>query len=626
MLRSLRRLESLPLAALALLVVYLLPVTRAVLRGDDAWISEARGHGALVGKNLIETLGAELEKVIVLDGRPQPLGVIQGNVVLWLFDDHSVLYRLFLIGLTAVAAWLLYRLALKLGASAVVGAALIVLVGAFIHVPDYHEPLTGYYGAVQFVLIAMLWSLLLFVDWLRDGRRGRLVWSLVLAACALAVYEVAYPLVFLHLGVALIERRGRAAVLAAAPFLALGVLWTGLAALLRRGAEQPVTGYEVGFAPVEALRTYVIQLFPPLPASQLVFDPSNAGGITPAELLGATWRGAVVAAVVLALGITFGRDSRVRFDRLPAGALAGVGALLYLLPTILIAAAAKYQAELTPGKGYLPALIQSFGFGCLLTAGLAVAYRAAARRSRTALLVTSAVAAGVLGMGAAFTAYGNLRVIALGQPARETRDLLERSVERGVTRFMPAGSTLLYHERDMAWPTGNWRANLQPPEEMVLRRTGRLIDARILPPPESFPCGTHAASECARLPREVAWIRTRAYDGGGTVIVAPMQGDANARPFAVPARELVVYAESRDGAPEQPLVHAEDARGKPWTSREARWTRVDGGDGWTLFRGTLPGRRPLAWSVTDPRSKVDFLALPPPRDRVRLFGTDQLLP
>jgi hypothetical protein len=116
---------------------------------------------------------------------------------------------------------------------------------------------------------------------------------------------------------------------------------------------------------------------------------------------------------------------------------------------------------------------------------------------------------------------------------------------------------------------------------------------------------------------------------GGTVIVAPLSGaHATTFPRSVSAPQLLVYRESTSGGtPAPPPLIGTTTRGRSWSSAAVRWRKTAAGDGWALFAATLgAGPAPVASSLDDARGYLDWLAMPAPPQRARLFGTRDLLP
>ncbi|MEJ7804033.1 MAG: hypothetical protein WKH68_11800, partial [Candidatus Limnocylindria bacterium] len=275
---------------LVLLALFLLPALHAAIRGDDTWVSEEAGIIGLSNKGIGEDLWDQ-SIAFFQSGRPNPLATTQGLFFAWALGDHPMLLHAVIIALTLVAGALLYRLAGRLGLSSAAALLVVVLVAGAIQFRSYHDPMLGYWGTTQIVLILTLASLASLVDALRSGQGRAMVVAFVLFLPCPLLYEGAYPLVALHLGVAFYERRGRSAWRAALPFLALAVLFSALSLLARATSTGIVPGYEVGGSLGGAVRTFIVQLFAPIPGSYLFFNTSygvflpTGGSPTSAELL-----------------------------------------------------------------------------------------------------------------------------------------------------------------------------------------------------------------------------------------------------------------------------------------------------------------------------------------------------
>jgi hypothetical protein len=633
--RSRLRVWWLPLGGLALLALVLLPARFATLRGDDIWTFQARGLLELEGRSFPADL-LERATDVLASARPLVLGSVQGELTIWIFEGHPMAYRLFLVALTVVAAGMLYRLVIALGAPPAVGLLVLVLLGAAIQFRGYHDAMLGYHGTTQCIVILLLGSLLAFLRWLRQGRRRDWILALALYVPTLMMYESTATLCAAHVALALLERRGRAALKAVAPFVVVSVAFMAIAFVARRYAETVPAGYEVSFNPVRVLRTYLIQLFPPLPGSNLLFDQNLStfyalgGSPTKAELLGAAWRGAAVFAIVLLLAL----QVRRRPARLPApdvaGRLAVVGAMLWLSPVVLISAAPKYQAELVPAKGYLPTLIQVFGWALVAAAVLIALARLASARSSTAVMVAGVAAAGVLGYGAAVSGFNNLRVVAIETPTEEARTLLESAAAHGTFDTVPERTTLLFSRKDTLWSTGNWKNGPASVEAMLLWRSGRRFDGRIVADETQFNCGPRPGlfppPDCTPIARSAAWVRFRGFRGGGTVVVAPLGTGHSANGQRDVARRLRVFVQADGGDARPPRLVAQTASTRPWSSDGVAWRRVDGDADWAIYEGSVTGAAPVAALLDDPRARIDFTAPGPSEQVVRVYGTKRLLP
>jgi hypothetical protein len=124
----------------------------------------------------------------------------------------------------------------------------------------------------------------------------------------------------------------------------------------------------------------------------------------------------------------------------------------------------------------------------------------------------------------------------------------------------------------------------------------------------------------------VALLAVRGSRGGGTVALAG--GIPAARINDTGARNLTVLARDASAVGKEPSLAGTRPDGSPWNAADESWTRKSIGDGWVRYTATIGGADgPLAASVTDPRSTVDFTApTNTPAFLARLFGTKRLLP
>ncbi len=576
------RIDWVAVAGLVLLALFLKPSLHSAFRADDTWNSLTRGSLQLTGSGLLDTTWKGVEHYLSQSGRPNVLGVAQGTFTSWIFETELA-YHAYLLVTTLLAAGILYALVRELGLPRGGGLLVVTLLAGAIQLRSYHDAMLGYSGTIQIVLALTLGSLLLFIRGLRRGDTRLLVLSFLLFLPCPLLYEGTYTLVALYVGVALLERRGWAALRPCVPFLALGAAFVLISYIARSSAPSVVPGYEVGGSPLEALRTYVLQLFVPLPGSSLIF----------------------------------GADY---------GAFLPIGGLLWVTSIVIISFAPKYQTELIAGRGHLPALEQVFGWALVATAALLALLRAAAKRSTAAVRLVALGAAGLLAVGAGFDGFNNMRVVGLEAPIKETRDLLERSAAAGVFDNMPEEASLIFSNRDLAWPTGKWNQVPTALESMLIRQTDRRLDGRMVPPPDAFNCprsGGFPPPDCEPLNTSAAWVRVRARPGGGSVILGRLPPASSAHAFTATTRDLRVFV--RNGG--RPLVIARTRDHRPWNGDRLPWRRVDEGDGWVIYEARVArGPLPVASSLDAADGGFDFTALGPPDQIVRIYGASHLLP
>lgn len=628
---------ALPVSAL-LSVLLLLPMIHAPYAGDDVYTTEFRGYAKLVHHSFWHEVFQTAYDFVTKNGRPQPLAPIYGLSVLRLSGEHSGAFHFALLLITALSLFLLGKLLIRLGLSRGETTLALLLSAGLVQFRLYHDPLQTFAAPMQLVLIFTLVSLLYFERYLRLGRRRDIVLSTLALLPSLLIYELGYPLVLLHVGLALMDRRGRAAIRAALGPLALTALFCLFSYLARRHSQTDPTGYAVGGGPWTAVRVWVLQLFPPLPTSSIIFDPTAVtGDLTKPELLAATWRALFAATAVVLL--TLAAIARPARPGRAGTAVAMLAVGLWVLPPTTLALAPKYQVELGPGRGYIDVLVQGFGVAILITMAVVALARRAQARSGWALAGTLASVGVAIGLLAGITGFNNIRVVAVQEPVRETRSLVVDAARRGIFKTTAPGTpTLFFTVQDLGWTLPQFYANVNAPWASLMLATNdgrvlstRLQDLQVAEPPLNcgVPLPGTLAGDCSPVPGSAAWVRVRVRgrDTGGSVLIVPFARVGTSRYREKPARTIYAYNEGPGTDVAPPLVVGTTAKNRPWTSKGLTWSKVRGGDGWALYRVNPPARdRPLAGSVNDAFGAIDFTALGPPALRARIIGTKGLLP
>jgi hypothetical protein len=638
------------LGPLVLLAVSLLPARWAALRGDDEWNFDMHGLLLLEHQSLWHEIWTTT-KYTVDHGRPEFLGAIVSDPVLVWFDGHTTEYHLFIVATTVLCGALLWSLVRELSGSPRLAATVVVVFAAVLQFHFYHDALLGYYGGTQFALALILGSLVTFMRALRAERRA---WhwalaSVVLFAAACSIEQWAPTLMLTHVCLALVETRDpRRLLRLAGPLVVVGAAYlvAGAAGAPNQGAAAASTGYRVSSSISEFIKALVISWAPPLPTSNRLFsqgpiayfygngNPYPLGGsLTPAEWLGATWRGLVTCACVFGYVLWPG-ELRPGWPSVPRGTmrLLAAGLPLWLVTPALVDISAKYQVADSLTRGYLESLVQVVGV-VLVIGGLLLWLReVTARRGPRLMLVFGGVASVALGFAGAVDGFNNIRVIALEQDVRHTRDLLGVAIHDGVLAAVPQRSTLLLSGADMDWPTGQWAIVPGAATLVLYADTHRLYDVR--PDADQTPINCARGTlfpppACAPPGRSSYWVRIRATFTGGDVIVARIAPPTAQSFLTAPAESLTVYTQgSGSSVPAPPSLVGTTAGGSPWTSASLHFQRERAGRGWAIYTATVPrSAAPVAAGLTDPASPVDFEAAPPPPDQLaREFGTKQLLP
>lgn len=627
------------------------PARDAAIRGDDEWSFYLRGALALAHQSLWSYMWAQTTFPFK-EGRPLFMGAITSDWVLWLFQRHSTEYHIYIIALTVVCGALLWTLVRRLTESERVAALTVVVFAAFVQFRFYNDAMLGYYGGVQWAVIFLLGSLITLGNALRGGRAAW-AWALATAllfALSCATEEWIYPLMIIHVLLVLVDRRDlRALLTGALPPVVIGIVFFVLS--LRGTTTQSQAALGTLYTPVynvgKVLHALVVTWVPPLPTSYRIFalgptqffygsgTPYQLGGsLTPAEWLAAAWRGLVVCAAVAAF-CRWGRGTGpVPAPSVPRSALrlAAVGLPLWLVTPLLVSVSAKYQVEDSLARGYLQTFAQVIGVALVAMSMFIWLLDLTRRRGRNAMLGFGTLAAVALGFAAAVDGFNNMRVIALEQPVRNTRNLLENAAHNGVFATVPSRSTLLFSSVDMDWPTGGWNVFPYAGDLTLFSDAHKLFDVRSTadwePLPDCPPGPTFPPAACSRPRPSSYWVRVRATLGGGAVIVSRLSHPEPHTVQAAPAVSMTVYTQQIGTTdPPPPPLTGVQAGGQPWSDKAVRFQKVRWSGDWAIYTATMPATGgPEAQTITDPLSPVDFEHPPTPDVLVREFGTKGLLP
>lgn len=599
------------------------------MRGDDSHVGiDLKGDLSYSHRSLASHIGDTLEAGLD-NGRFMPVGVAQGLTYVAEVPER-VPYKvgIVLLALAAVAMMLLFLRRIGLGSL----PALLVVAVAFalsLQFRATHDPVLGYAGTSQLSMIILFTGLWAYVRYLQGGSWRWYALALVMATALVMAYEANPPLVltFLCLHLGRDPRRVRSW-RAAAPFLAIGGAMTLMFMLARGAAETTPSGYETSLDLFTVAQVALRQALSGMPGLYFISGSQGLlGDPTRAEMLGAAWRAGLLAALLIVALLAVRGTSAARRREAPAGALpvAGVGFVLMSCSGLYISLAAQHQQLIGLGGGHLATFAGTMGFVLLAVAGWAT-WGPSIASSRLAIAGV-ALAAG----GLAFASqYSNLRVVAIEKPGIEQRDLTRAALKEGVLAEVNPSTTIYVNSRDLGWAFGNlifyggtidYLAYLQTGREYDIRPDGPLPTEPCPPAPAAFP-----VQDCATVSRTVATLAPRATRNGGSVILA--EGMPAGRVDRVGPRRITVLAEGRSAEGPTPTVVGTRASGRSWTAKQSRWTREAAGDGWVRYETELTGTdRPLAWSLTDPRSPVDFTnTTNTPGQVVRMFGTKYLLP
>jgi len=609
------------------------PALHSSMRGDDSHVAiDANGHMRADGVSLVHHVRATVD--FMLDtGRPMPIGVAQGTVYASVVPERLPFkLGIVLMSLACIAALMALLQALGV-ASRNVFLGVAVAFALSLQFRATHDPMLGYNASPQFSVLVLLLGLTAYARYLNTRSRWWYAATIVGVLILVFTYEANPPLVLafaaLHLGRGPWRLSSWKPVF---PILAIGAAVTLLSTYMHRTSTRVVEGYQESLDLIVVAQTALRQAVAGIPdiyflsgSQGLLTDPTRA------ELFASFWRAALAAGliVIALLGLRRRPPAGAHSSETAGGTsaaalqLAGIGAVMMTCSGLYISLAKQHQQLIYLGGGHLATFAGTIGF-VLLAVAAGLTWGRSISRSRVVVWSLGFV---VFLMVFAST-YSNFRVVAIEQPGIEQRELLREGLDRGIVDGLAPGTTLFLTGRDMNWNFGNLIFYGGTADYLVYLRTGLKLDVRTLGPPaaECGPPSGFPSTDCATPSSRVALLAVRGSRGGGTVALAG--GIPAERINDTGARTVTAFARDASAAGDEPSLIGTRPDGSPWTAADENWSRESIGDGWVRYSTTIGGADgPLAASITDPRSFVDFTSTTnTPGSLVRLFGTKRLLP
>jgi hypothetical protein len=623
--------------AVILIAATIAPAIHSGMRGDDSHVAiDGDGHMRADGVSLFDYVD-EVNDHMLDTGRLMPIAALEGTVYAAVVPERfPVKLGIALMTLACLAALMALLYSLGLASQNVLLAAAVAF-ALSLQFRATHDPMLGYYGSAQLTVLELLLGLTAYARYLSTGSRRWYAASIGAVLLLMLTYEANPPLVLafaaLHLG----RRRWRVSSWwPVVPILAIGGATTLLIAYMHRHATAVVEGYQESLDLILVAQTAGRQAVSAIPniyflsgSQGLLTDPTRA------ELVAAFWRAGLAAGLLIFALLSLRRNARPPTpvstqesvtDSAKSTVALQVGAIGVVMMTcsgLYISAAKQHQQLIFLGGGHLATFAGTIGF-VLLAVAAGLTWGWAISRSRLAIWGLGFI---VFWMVFA-SSYSNFRVVAVEQPGIEQRELIKEGLDRGIVNGLRPGTTLYLTQRDMNWNFGNLIFYGSTSDYLVYLRTGLKLDVRTLGPPAPA-CGPPSGwpnTDCATPSSRVALLAVRASRGGGTVALAG--GIPAADINGTGARTLTVLARDASAAGEEPSLIGTRPDGSAWSAANEKWSRQSIGDGWERYETTIGGTDgPLAASITDPRSAVDFTATTiPPGSSVRIFGTKRLLP
>ena len=340
-------------------------------------------------------------------GRFYPITPVITAVAFILFQNVAV-YKAYIVAVTLLDVALYYGLIWQLtGRRGFAAFATGCTVGLF-QFRLTVDPMLGYYAQIQWVIAAFFASLICLRHFFASRRWEWLGLSVLAYLICTLTYELTYPLVLIPLYLIARTRPGwRRGLLLAGPFVGSAGFAAGMTVLAR--CLHPSNNYvhTTDFGWGGMLQSLGCQLSAGLPLSYYCADPLRlfSKGRDLAGWFAWILQPRVVLVAITAL-IWYARVLRgLRRHSVEPGrlsdvlTLAGLGVLLAVAPTLLIAISPFHRHYLSFGVGWIGVMVQYYGVGLLLAL---VFWRILAGRvgggpfGRTKSLVVSTVLAGVL--------------------------------------------------------------------------------------------------------------------------------------------------------------------------------------------------------------------------------------
>jgi hypothetical protein len=596
------------------------------MRGDDSHVGiDSRGSMRADHISLLRHVDG-VERFMLKTGRLMPIGVAEGEIYAAEVPERFP-FKLGIALASILCVVVLLAFLRTLGIrSPYLLVAVAVAFALSLQFRATHDPALGYNASPQLTVFELLLGLIAYAKYLATGSRRWYAAAIVGVLILVFTYEANPPLVLafaaLHLGRSRRWPEWKPVV----PILAIGAAMTVVSVYLHRHATTVVEGYQDTLDPILVAQTAARQAVSAVPD---IYFLSGSQGIldapTRAELFAAFWRAALAGGLLVfaLLGLRRSRTTATTpAARATAVQIAVIGVVMMAGSGLYISLAKQHQQLIFLGGGHLATFAGTIGFVLVAVAAGLVWGRTV---SRSLLLVWSL---GILVFWMVFASmYSNFRVVAIEQPGIEQRDLIEQALDRGIVNSLRPGTTLYLTNRDMNWNFGNLVFYGGTDDYLVFLRSGLKLDVRTLAPP-SASCGPPSGfpiTDCATPSKRVALLAVRASRGGGTAVLAAGIPWNHINDFG--PRTLIAVAHGASATGEAPSLVGTNADGSPWSANQEHWSRRNLGGGWARYATTVPGKGgPIAPSITDPRSAVDFTVPLAPGSLVRLFGTKRLLP
>jgi hypothetical protein len=366
------RINWLLIGTVALTLFYISPLLHTGFLADDAGSSLVRGITRYYDITIYQLIIGDI-KAWLAQARFFPLASVYIYMTFYLIPS-LFLYKIFIIGLILLDLLLFHQLVRRICPLAGLAEFSLLLIIMLFQFRIYHDPILGFAGFLQFILLDVLLSLLCLCLYLDLMKPRWLIASVMLYLVGLLTYEMTYPLFLLHFLCARhYTRSWKQAMRTTAPFFALAALCASACVFLRVILGRTV---HPAYAPNTDVSLFLFtlskQLFASLPLSYAL---TAGGGYLPAwPRLGQGLPALACFAASLVIAFASLREmarDRARCESVTSLRTLPLAIALWVLPGLLVCLSPRYQQEIYWGVGQLPVYIECFGLGLLLASAVA---------------------------------------------------------------------------------------------------------------------------------------------------------------------------------------------------------------------------------------------------------------
>lgn len=384
-----------------------------------------------------------------------------------LFFGSLTSYRLYIIGVTAAAAYLVSRVVVRFGGSGTLALGGFALALAL--APIFNEGMYSYYAVPQKTLFWAMAAWLCLLRWQTTGHRRWAAAAAVLAFVCCGTYETGYLYAVLAAATWVAYRRSlKQGLPGCAPVLGGSAVALGFHLLSSGGSG--ATGNAFSLDLPQIARVTVQQMAASIPFLNPLMLGEDAGVITNGDKI---WP--LLLGLAAGLALCFGAARA----RLTGRALAGLGLLGFALwggPALLLACSERYQQPeaITWKWGYIPAAASSIGLALLLGVLVAALARALAKLPCAPGAVLRLALAAALAVG--LCANGAYTRACLRSHHAQNLDnyyFFVHTIESGLADGVTADDLLLCNENV-------WGSNPDAESYFFSRFAGRELHAQVM--------------------------------------------------------------------------------------------------------------------------------------------------